>query len=81
MEKTEILARINHIAADLFNSPQLILKTDTVASDVDGWDSLTHIALLMEVEKTFKVRFKSSEVSSFSDVGQLVDKVQTRLKA
>ena len=79
MESNEILARLCEIAADHFDLPGIVLTTETTASDIPGWDSLAHIQLLMLVENAFKVRFKASEVSSFADVGQLVDRIQTRL--
>jgi len=79
MTETEILQRLNDIAAQHFNNPELVLTRDTVATDVRGWDSLAHIQFLMEIESAFKVRFKSSEVSAFANVGQLADRIATKL--
>ena len=81
VEKTEIIDRLSTIAAEHFNLPDLKLTPDTVAADVPGWDSLAHIQFLMQIENAFKMRFKSSEVSSFANVGQLADRVQTRLNS
>ena len=79
MDKNEIIGRLGEIAAEHFDIPDLVLTADTVAADVPGWDSLAHIQFLMQIENAFKIRFKSSEVSSFANVGQLADRVQTRL--
>ena len=79
MESAEILARLSEIAADHFDLPGLELTRESTAGDVEGWDSLAHIQLLMQIENAFGVRFKASEVSSFADVGQLADRIQTRL--
>lgn len=79
MAETEILRRLNDIAVQHFNNPGLVLTRDTVASDVKGWDSLAHIQFLMEIEGAFKVRFKSSEVSAFANVGQLADRIAAKL--
>lgn len=81
MDSADILARLSEIAADHFDQPGLELRRDTTADQVPGWDSLAHIQFLMEVERAFRVRFKSSEVSSFADVGQLADRIQSRLAA
>lgn len=79
MESNEILARLSEIAADHFDLPGLRLTAETTAGDVPGWDSLAHIQLLMMIENAFGVRFKASEVSSFANVGQLADRIHTRL--
>lgn len=79
MPEIEILQRLSDIAALHFSSADLVLTRDTVATDVEGWDSLAHIQFLMEIESAFKVRFKSSEASSFTNVGQLADRIATKL--
>lgn len=79
MDTADVLARLSEIAADHFDLPGLALGRETTADQVPGWDSLAHIQFLMEVERAFGVRFKSSEVSSFADVGHLADRIQSRL--
>jgi acyl carrier protein len=79
MDGATILARLSETAAEHFNTPGLQLTPDTVAADVPGWDSLAHIQFLMEVENAFNIRFKSSEVGGFANVGQLVERIKTRL--
>lgn len=81
MESDAILARLSDIAGEHFDQPGLTLTRESTAGDVPGWDSLAHIQFLMQVERAFKIRFKSSEVSSFADVGQMADRIQTRLGA
>ncbi len=79
MGSAEILAGLGEIAADHFDLPDLVLTRETTAADVPGWDSLAHIQFLMQIENRFRVRFKASEVSSFADVGQLADRIRSRL--
>jgi len=79
MDEAAILERLSKTAGEHFNIPRLQLTSETVAADVPGWDSLAHIQLLMEVENAFNIRFKSSEVSSFANVGQLVDRIKIKL--
>lgn len=75
MDNDTILRTINETAVSFFGNPSLQLTRDTTAADVDGWDSLAHIQFLMELENAFGVRFKSSEVSAFANVGQLADRI------
>lgn len=79
VESSEILARLSEIAGEHFDLPGIVLTPETTATDVPGWDSLAHIQLLMMVENSFGVRFKASEVSSFANVGQLADRIRSRL--
>lgn len=79
MDDAQVLVRLSEVAADHFDVPGLNLTRQSTASDVEGWDSLAHIQFLMQVERAFGIKFKSSEVSGFNDVGQLADRIQLRL--
>lgn len=64
-------SRLAGIFRTLFNDPGLELRDDLTARDVDGWDSLNHVNLMILIEDEFRVRFTTSEVSSLQDVGEL----------
>ena len=64
-------SRLAGIFRTLFNDPALELRDDLTARDVDGWDSLNHVNLMILIEDEFRVRFTTSEVSSLQDVGEL----------
>ena len=63
----------------MFDDPSIHVDDDTVADDIDGWDSLEHINLISAVEKKFKMRFKMKEVSTMKDVGEMVDIILSRI--
>jgi acyl carrier protein len=63
--------RLAGIFRTLFNDPDLELRDDLTARDVDGWDSLNHVNLMILIEDEFRVRFTTSEVSALQDVGEL----------
>jgi acyl carrier protein len=63
--------RLAGIFRTLFNDPGLELRDDLTARDVDGWDSLNHVNLMILIEDEFRIRFTTSEVSSLQDVGEL----------
>jgi acyl carrier protein len=57
----------------VFDDATLAVDRTTTAQDVDGWDSLTHINLIVAVEREFKIRFTTSEVQGLKNVGDLID--------
>ena len=73
MEPNKILEQLNEILKDELDNDDIKLSNDTKADDVEGWDSLTHIQLVVAIEKKFKLRFISKEIQSWKNVGELVD--------
>jgi len=73
------LGRLNQVFQDVFDDDELVVDEKTTAQDVEGWDSLTHVTLLVNVEKAFGVRFSSSEIASLKNVGQLVSLIDHRV--
>ena len=66
------------IFQDVFDEDSIKLTRVLSAKDVDGWDSLAHIRLILTVEKAFKVKFSTSEVGKLKNVGDLVALIETR---
>jgi len=80
MEQGQIYQRLNDIFGDVFDDDSLALKPETTADDVDGWDSLSHIRLVMSVEKAFNLKFSAAEVGRLKNVGELVGLIQSKLQ-
>ena len=76
---TSTMVRINEVFQEVFDDDELTVDRVTTADDVEGWDSLMHVTLLVNMEKAFGVRFTSSEVASLKNVGELVDLIDHRL--
>ena len=79
MSKAEILTQVNGIFIDVLDDENISLSETTIASDVEGWDSLTHIQLVVAVEKHFKIRFASREIQSWGNVGEMVDCIEGKI--
>lgn len=79
MEHIEILKQLNTIFIYIIDSEDLLLTNKTIADDVEGWDSLTHIQLVVAIEKHFKIRFTSKEIQSWKSVGELVDCIANKI--
>lgn len=78
MEKAEILSKVNEIFWDVLDDDSIILKYENTASDVEGWDSLTHIQLIVGIEKSMKIKFTSREILSWKNVGEMVDCIASK---
>lgn len=76
---SDTLDRLNEVFRRVFDDDELDIDRSTTAQDVEGWDSLMHVTLLLNVEKALGVKFSSSEVGSLKSVGDLVDLVDARL--
>ncbi|MBK6414322.1 acyl carrier protein [Sphingopyxis sp.] len=70
-----ILDQINAIVSDVLRLPDLCMDEATTANDVPGWDSLTHIQIIIEIERKYGVRFTSTEVAQLEDAGSLIELV------
>jgi len=64
---------------DVFDDDKLEIFDAMQAKDVQGWDSLTHITLIMTLEDTFRVKFSTREVMGFQNVGEMLDCLQRKL--
>lgn len=72
--------RLTQVFRDVFDDDDLVVNAETTADDVEGWDSLTHVTLMINVEKAFKVKFSSKQVASLKNVGELLTLVDEKLK-
>jgi acyl carrier protein len=69
----ELLPRLNRVFQDVFDDDEITVSRETTAKDIDGWDSVMHVTLLVNVEKAFGVKFSSTEVANLKSVGELED--------
>ena len=80
MERSEIFKKVNEIFCDELDNEDIVLNDDTTADDVEEWDSLSHVQLIVAIEKAFGIKFTSNEILSWSNVRELVDSIENRLK-
>ena len=79
MEKKQILSEIQSIMRDVLDEDIIVLDETTTAEDVEGWDSLTHIQLIVAIEKHFKIKFTSREILSWKNVGEMMNSIIQKL--
>ncbi len=70
---------LTEVFRQVFADPEITLTPETTANDVDGWDSLSHVNLIMAVENRFNIRFNHKEVVGFRNVGDLANCVEKKL--
>ncbi len=78
MEKKEILEQVNEIFIDVLDNENIVLTDATTADDIEEWDSLAHIHLVVAIEKKFNVRFTSKEIQSWNNVGEMVNSISAK---
>ncbi len=78
MDRKEILKDVNRVFRNILDNDDLTIFESTTAQDVDDWDSLTHIQLVVAVEKNFSIRFNSKEILSWENVGQMLDSIEAK---
>ncbi|PWA04052.1 acyl carrier protein [Flavobacterium psychrotolerans] len=78
MERNEILKQVNAIFIDTLDDDDVVIEEITTANDVEEWDSLTHIQLVVAIEKHFKIRFTSKEIQSWNNVGEMLNCIQEK---
>jgi len=77
MDEPQIYARLAPVFQDVFDD-SVTLTPEMSAKDVDGWDSITHIRLMLTVEKAFKIKFSAPEIGKLENVGDLVALIKAR---
>ena len=70
--------KLTGIIRDTFDDAGLAIRPETTAKDVEGWDSLAHIQLMVAVEKAFGIRFNTGELAGLTNVGELARLVARR---
>lgn len=72
MTEKEIIKDINSIFIDVLDDEDIVISVETRSSDIDDWDSLNHILLVIAIEKHFKLRFTSQEIQTWHNVGEMI---------
>ena len=79
MTREEVFQKLNDVFQDVFDDDTIIVRDETTAADIEDWDSLEHINLMVAIEKDFGMRFNMAEVTGLKNVGEMVDVIMKRL--
>jgi acyl carrier protein len=78
MNYVEIHERLTEVFRDILDAPGLVIGDAMTAKDVEGWDSIAHVSLIVAVEKAFRVRFTTKEVKALANVGDFIRLIERR---
>jgi acyl carrier protein len=81
MDAQQIISQVTLIFRDVLDNEAIVLTESTSAADIEEWDSLSHIQLIVAVEKHFNIKFTSVEISGFKNVGEMCNTIHQKLSA
>ena len=75
MDVNQVMAEVNDIFREVLENDAIQVQYETTANDIAEWDSLNHIQLVVEIERHFGIRFKSDELLSYKNVGEMCEAI------
>ena len=79
MSRDDLYMKLNEVFQEVFDDDSITVNDVTTADDIEDWDSLEHINLMVAIEKAFNIKFKMGEITSFKNVGEMVDIILKRI--
>ena len=76
MENNEILQEVQSIFREITDNPSTVLTPTTIADDIEEWDSLVHVQLLVAIEEKYNISFSADQIGTFVNVGQMCDAIE-----
>ena len=80
MKREEVFERLNKVFRDIFDDDSIVVTEETTSNDIEDWDSLEHINLVVAVEQEFGMKFNMNEVTTMKNVGEMVDIILGRIE-
>lgn len=80
MKKNELMDKLSDIFRDVMDNNEIELNDETTADDIEEWDSLTHLQLVVAIEKEFNVKITAKELLMWKNVGEMVDAIIGKMK-
>jgi acyl carrier protein len=77
----EITEKLTAIFQEVFDDQTIALREEMTADDVDAWDSLSHVNLMIAIELAFDIEFKQNEIQGFDNVGELIKNIKEKVSA
>ena len=79
MTEDEVLKELHPLFHDVFDDDDIVLTPETSAPDIEGWDSLAHVSLIVAAEQRFGVKFRTAELESLRNVGHFAELISSKL--
>ncbi len=79
MSREEIISKIQDVFRDVFDNEEITVSESTSADDIEEWDSLTNIQLIVSIEHEFEIKFDSEEMTSWANVGEMAASIESKI--
>ncbi|QLG46692.1 acyl carrier protein [Costertonia aggregata] len=79
MNRDQIVHTIRQTLADILEHDDFSIHDELTAKDVDGWDSLSHMLIITQIEKEFGIKFKLRDLNKLKNMGSLIEVIQSKL--
>jgi acyl carrier protein len=76
----EVQRKLTKILRDVFDGDSVVATPELTAGDVDGWDSVNHVRLILSVEREFKIKFAASEMTGFKKLGDMMQLIAAKTR-
>lgn len=77
----DILEKVNHVFNRVLDNDQIVLTPRTTANDVEEWDSLAHIQLIVAIEKEFHIKFTTLEITKWKNIGDVCRLINEKINS
>ena len=78
MDKNQVLEKLQIIFSNIMDLEGKAISFETTAEDIEEWDSLSHVQLVLSIEKEFGIKFTSREILSWKNVGEMIDSIVSK---
>lgn len=76
----ETLEKLNEIFCEVFDDADIRITREMTANDIEAWDSLSHVNLIIAIESEFNINFSQKQILTFKSVGDLLDSIQSKIR-
>lgn len=79
MDNNKVLIKVQNVFRDILDNEEIVLEEQTTANDIEEWDSLSNIQLVVDIEHEFGIRFNSEEMIKWQNVGDLILSIKSKI--
>ena len=79
MDILEVIEKVNTVFIEVLEDDDIQINYETTSTDIEEWDSLNHIMLVVGIEKHFNIKFQSNEIHGFKNVGEMCEAIKGKL--
>ncbi|MFA5143716.1 MAG: acyl carrier protein [Candidatus Omnitrophota bacterium] len=75
----DVINKLNGVFREVFDDNSIEIRPEMTANDVDGWDSFSHVTLIVAIETRFNIKFTRKELLTFKNVGDLIKGIEQKI--